>query len=298
MGLTCAVVALVAGCHKAPEGQVAATVNGEEVTLQELNTELQNANLPPSVDKKEAQRAILQRVIDRKLMVDAAKEKGIDKSPEYLANKRRGEELLLAQTYAKQQLSAVPVPTDSDIAAFVKQHDNAFGKREQLTLDQIRFPAPKDPQSLRVLDKDHDMATVAAHLTAMGIKYQRGPAGLDTARAPAELIKAIDGMPAGEPFVIPSNGVITVNVITSRKPLPVDPAQAKTAAVNAWRQQKFGDLLNQQLAALKSSAKITYQDGFAPPAPAAKKADGAAPADGNAAAPAPAVDANAAAPAK
>jgi hypothetical protein len=205
---------------------------------------------------------------------------------------------LLAQTYAKQKLSAVPVPTDSDVAAFMAQHGNAFSKREQLTLDQIRFPAPKDIQSLRALDKDHDMAAVAAHLTAMGIKYQRAPAGLDTARAPSELIKAIDGMPAGEPFIVPSDGMITVNVITARKPLATDPAQAKTAAVNAWRQQKFGDLLNQQLAALISRPKITYPPGSAPPPPDANNAVGAAPQKGAATAPTAPADGNAAAPAK
>jgi len=293
MGLACATLALVAGCHKAPEGQVAATVNGQEVTLQELNTELQSANLPPNVDKKEAQRAMLQRVIDRKLLIDAAKEKGLDKSPEYLATKRRSEEMLLAQMYAKQQLSAVPVPTDSDIQSFMTEHSNAFGKREQLTLDQIRFPPPKDLQSLRQLDNDHSMEAVAAHLTAMGIKYERGPAGLDTASAPTGLIKAIDGMPAGEPFVVPSGGLVTVNVITGRKPVPIDSAQAKTAAVNAWRQQKFSELLNQQIKNLKQSAKIVYQNGFSPPADTAKK-PGSAPAPaaaGNAAAPAPAAPA-------
>jgi EpsD family peptidyl-prolyl cis-trans isomerase len=262
--------ALLAGCHRnAPAGQVAATVNGEEVTLQEVNAEIASANLPATVDRKEAQRALLQRVIDRKLIVADAQEKGIDKTAEFLSEKRRTDELLIAQAYAKQKLAAIAVPTESDIQKYITDHPNVFQKREQIVLDQIRFPTPKDIQSLRALEGDHSMDAVAAHLTQMGVKFQRGNAGLDSAQAPAPLIKMIDTVTPGEPFVVPDAGMITVNVVTGRRPIAINPQQAKAGAVTAWRQQKFQDLLGQQITTLRGTAKITYQDGFAPLPPKA-----------------------------
>jgi peptidyl-prolyl cis-trans isomerase C len=259
--------ALMTGCHKgAPEGQVAATVNGEEVTLQELNTELQASNVPQGMDKQVAQRDALQHIVDRKLLLGAARDKKLDKSPEFQSQKLRADELLLAQTYAKQQLSAVPVPTDADITKFMGEHPNAFGNREQLQLDQIRFRAPKDIKGLNALQGDHNLNAIAGHLTGMGIKFDRVQAGLDSAQVPTDLIKAINGLPPGEPFVLPTNGIITVNVVTGRKPVATDPAQARQAAVSAWRQQKFTALITSQLKSLKDGAKITYQSGFAPPA--------------------------------
>jgi peptidyl-prolyl cis-trans isomerase C len=273
----CAAAALVAGCHKgAPEGQVAATVNGEEVTLQELNTELQASNIPANVDKQVAQREALQHIIDRKLLLGAARDKKIDKSPEFQSQKLRSDELLLAQTYAKQQLAAVPVPTDGDISKFMADHPNAFGGREQLQLDQIRFRPPKDPKSLNALNADHSLDAVAAHLTQMGIKFDRVQAGLDTASVPTDLITAINKLPPGEPFVIPTNGIITVNVLVGKRAVATDASQARQAAVGAWRQQKFTDLISQQLKTLRDSAKITYQNGFSPPDK--KPAAGAVPA--------------------
>jgi peptidyl-prolyl cis-trans isomerase C len=275
ISMMCATAALVAGCHKgAPEGQVAAVVNGDEVTLQEVNTELQ-ANPPQTTDKQIAQRDALQRIIERKLLLGAAREKKIDKSPEYQSQKLRADELLLAQTYAKQQLSAVPVPKDADIQQFMAEHPNAFSNREQLQLDQIRFPAPKDLKQLSVLQADHNLNAIAAHLTAMGIKFERVPAGLDSASVPTDLIKAINALPAGEPFVLPSNGLITVSVVSGRRAVPTDAAQARRAAVGAWRQQKFASLITDQLKGMRDTAKITYQNGFAPPA---KKPVGATPA--------------------
>jgi len=263
----CALAALVAGCHKgAPEGQVAAKVNGDEITLQELNTEIQASNVPQGMDKKIAQQTALQHIIDRKLLLDAARDKKIDKSPEFQSQKLRSDELLLAQAYAKQQLSAVPVPNDADVSKFMADHPNAFSNREVLQLDQIRFrPTPNDLKKLNVLQADHSLDAVGAHLTAMGIKFDRVQAGLDTGQVPTDLIKAISGLPAGEPFVLPNNGIITVNVVTGHRTVPVDPAQARQSAVSAWRQQKFTQLITDQLKQFRDAAKIDYQDGFAPP---------------------------------
>jgi len=277
----CAAAALLAGCHKgAPEGQVAATVNGEEVTLQELNTEIQASNIPQGVDKQAAQQQALQHIIDRKLLLEAARDKKIDKSPEYQAQKQRADELLLAQTYAKQQLNAVPVPTDGDIQKFMREHPNAFGNREALQLDQIRFrPTASDIKKLAIIKSDHSLDAVAAHLTGLGIKFDRVKAGLDTAQVPTDLIAAIGRLPAGEPFVLPTNGIITVNVVVGRQPIPTDPTQARQGAVGAWRQQQFTKLIGDQLKTMKDSAKITYQTGFAPPPekkPATPAAGGAA----------------------
>jgi len=279
----CAAAALLAGCHRgAPDGQVAATVNGEEVTLQELNTELQASNVPQGMDKKVAQQQALQHIIDRKLLISAARDKKIDKSPEFQAQKQRADEMLLAQTYAKQQLNAVPVPTDGDIQKFMSEHSNAFANREVLQLDQLRFrPRQGDVEKLSIIKNDHSLDAVAAHLTGLGIKFDRVKAGLDTAQVPTKDMRVINSLPAGEPIMLPgNNGIATVNVIVGRQPLPTDPVQARQGAVGAWRQEQFSKLIGDQLKAMKDSAKITYQTGFAPPA---EKKPGAPAAAGGAA---------------
>ena len=71
-----AALLVTSGCGKKATGQVVAVVNGDEITLDELNAELNNVNLPPSADKKLAMRQLLQQVIDRRLLAQTAKEQG------------------------------------------------------------------------------------------------------------------------------------------------------------------------------------------------------------------------------
>ena len=50
IGLVAALLATT-GCGKKATGQVVAVVNGDEITLDELNSELNGVNLPPNADK-------------------------------------------------------------------------------------------------------------------------------------------------------------------------------------------------------------------------------------------------------
>jgi len=269
----------LAGCgEKAPEGQVVATVDGKEVTLPELNAEAQAANVPEGADKKQVLPAILQRVIDRKLLVKAAKDKGLDKSADFLVQKRRMEELLLAEMFAKQQVGALAVPTGAEIDKFIADNPAMFAARTRYQLQQIAFPRPQDVKVLQQLQPANSLAEVAAILTKLGIKFQQGTDGLDSATVPPEIMNRIKSLPAGEPFVLPKGPFLTVNSIVGSAPVTVEPAQAKQIAAEALRQQKAAKSIDDTVKAARSAAKIEYKEGFAPPAPGAAPKPEAAPA--------------------
>ena len=71
---------------KLDKGQVLATVNGTDVTANELNAELVGAQ------RKAIEQQALQGLVDRTILADIARERGIDKSPVYIAQKRRLQE--------------------------------------------------------------------------------------------------------------------------------------------------------------------------------------------------------------
>ncbi|MFW2830598.1 EpsD family peptidyl-prolyl cis-trans isomerase [Sphingomonas sp. ID0503] len=270
-------LALAACGPKAPEGQVVATVDGEEVTLPEVNAEAQAANVPADADKKQIMPALVKQVVDRKLLVEVAKEKGIDKSPEFLVQKRRMEELLMAELLAKQLVGGLAVPTKADIDKFMGENPSIFAQRTGYALEQIRFARPTDASLVKQLEPANTLDEVAAILTKNNVKFERGPAQLDAGTLPPEVAKRIRELPAGMPFVVPTGQIITVSVVKASQPIAVPQAAAQQLAANALRQQNAGKTLTQTLDAQRAKAKITYQPGYAPPAPGAPAA-GAKPA--------------------
>jgi EpsD family peptidyl-prolyl cis-trans isomerase len=257
---------LLSGCQKEATGQVAAVVNDDEVTLQEINTEMGDIQIPEGVDKARVQQGALQRVIERRLLAQAAREDGLDKTPEFLARSRQLEENLLVQLLGERLGRTTAVPDANAVATYMRENPAVFSARSILVVDQIRFAMPADARKLQRLQDDHTLDAVAATLREMGMQFERGVAQIDSAELGQERLNRIRALPEGEPFVIPQGGIVTVSVITREEPRPVTDAQARPVAAQMVRNAALSEAMRKRLEAEKAKAKIEYQRGFAPPA--------------------------------
>ncbi len=261
--VACAV--MLSACDKKPEGQIVAVVNGEEVSLSELNQELRGANIPEGADKKLIMRNLLQRVIDRRLLAQAAKEQGIDRDPEYIATQRRASEELLVQMYSRKAASGIKVPDAAALDKFMAENPAMFAQRQQLQLDQIVFDMPKSPNVLKQFEPDKSLAAVRATAERLGLKIESGKGTLDTATLPPAVLKQIQALPPGEPFIVPAGNKVVVSVITGSQPVALAAEQMRPIAVEALRGQQFGKIGEQRLKEARQKAKIEYQPGYEPP---------------------------------
>jgi EpsD family peptidyl-prolyl cis-trans isomerase len=283
---------LLSACQKKAEGQVVAIVNGEEITLTELNAEIAELNLPASADKNLVRSRVLQRMVDRRLLVQAAKEAGLDRDPTYLTQERRMQEQLLVSMYGKKAMDTIKVPDAIALDRYISTHAGAFAGRTRFKLDQLLIDIPSDPKRLRELESAHTLAEVATRLTAMGIAFQRGTGTLDSATIAPQVLERIKALPPGEPFIVPNAGKLVINAITAAEPISVSTEQSRQLAAQAMRNEELNKIGEQRLSEAKTKAKIEYQTGFEPKpdqaAPgAAAPAAGALPAP---AAPAPAAN--------
>ena len=270
-GCALALLAL-SGCKREATGQVAAVVNGDEITLAELNQEIGGDQLPKNIDKKEIQRAALQKIVDRRLVAQVARDEGIDKLPEYLARERQARELLLIQMFGQKLNRAARMPDAAAIDRYIADNPATFAQRTIYKLDRIQFALPADPTPLQAIRDDHSMDAVATRLNSLGIKFQRSPGELDSAVVPPAMMARLKALPQGEPFAVPEGKGMTVAVITGNEARPFIGAEARPVALERLRAQNLQNTLAERLKTARSAAKIEYQAGFAPaPAGAAKK---------------------------
>lgn len=263
-----AIVLATSACQKKAEGQVVAVVNGEEITLNELNAEISELNLPANADKQAARAQILQKMIDRRLLAQAAKEAGIDRDPNFISQERRMDEQLLVSMYGKKAMDTVPVPSTAEADKFIAGHPAMFADRTRYSLNQLQFDVPADPTRLKELESAHTLEEVAAKLTAMGISYEQGKGVIDSAVLPPQVMARITSLPPGEPFIIPSGGKVVVNVVTGSEKVPMTPDKARPVAVQAMRAENLNKIGEDRLKEAKAKAKIDYQSGYEPSKPA------------------------------
>lgn len=255
---------MLQGCDSAPTGQVIAIVNGEEITQQELNAELEQLQSEPAGETSAIRKQVLQQIVDRRLMSQVAKEEGIDRDPLYVIRERRLQEELLVQMYGKKAADATRVPDSAAVQKYMQANPNKFSQRTAYIVDQISFAMPEDPAVLKQLESTKTLAEVEQTLQNLKIPFGKGKNSIDSFSVPAPVMKQILALPAGEPFIIPTQGKVVVSVITGRQPVAVNEREVAPLAAQSMRAENLGKVLQARLDEAKAKAKITYQDGFAP----------------------------------
>ena len=264
--ISLAIALAVSSCNRKAEGQTVAVVNDQEITASELNAELaNNQNVANAPDAKQARAAVLQRLIDRKLLVQQAQKDGIDKSPEFLNQQRRLNDELLLNMLISRQVNTSQVPSPEEINRFEAGRPEMFANRETWTLSQVIYPLPKDQAVTNKLGAAKTLPEIEQILTAAGIQFKRDTKQIDTAVFPHQIYAQIANLKPGEPFIAPGPGQAVANVITARKANPLTAEQARTVALNAMKREQAAKLVQDRVKSLRATAKIEYQPGYEPP---------------------------------
>lgn len=263
---TLVVALLASSCQKKAEGQTVAVVNDEEITAAELNNALTSDNSLSALNPKDARAAELQKLIDRKLVVQQARSDGLDTSPEFVSQQRRLTEDLLINMLVSKRLSTSQLPSTAEINGFQASHPGIFANREIWTLDQVIYPLSKNAALNAKLSSAKSIDEVAQALTAAGAQFTRGTKKIDSGVFPQRLYAQIAALAAGEPFIAPGPDKAVASAIVAREPAPITGDQARTVALEGIRKEQANKFVQERVKDLRAKAKIEYQPGFGPPA--------------------------------
>jgi len=280
------VAVTLGGCHfphlgkaSQPVGQVVATVDGQEITVRDLNAELAGITVTDPKQRKDFERYALQSIIARKILAAAARKQGIDKTPDFAMQRDKAIETLLAQALAAKIALAVPAPTQEEAQSFVTAHSNTFADRKIFTVDQI-LTGRLDPTVLAALKPLHTMDSVEALFDQNRVPYRRATAEIDALSLDPSLLDQILKQPPGEPFVIASGNNLVISAIKEARSQPLTGAPATNLALQMLRRQHSQEAAARELKAAlsKGLTSVRYNKDYAPPPakPAAPASNAAA----------------------
>jgi len=254
-----AAAALTAACHQLkPGGQVIATVNGQEITSQDLQAEARSNAALAQADSS----VLLQRVIARALLAQAAHNRGMDHYPGYPSDIARLKQDLIAQRLVRSSLKPPPTPTSADLAKIMADNPYSFARRENVTVDDINMQPPAGSvESLESLKYPSD---IMGRLTRLSIPNSRKTVTLDTAKVPVALAERLSTAPIGELFFVHDGNQLSALTVTERSPAPTPPEEATAAATQIFQGTKVQGQIDALVDQLRSQAKIVYTNGFVP----------------------------------
>lgn len=258
-----------------PDGQVVATIDGNDITIHEVNAELAEVRARESTPRKFLEQVALARVIERKMLAEEARKLELGNTPQFLLSKARAEETLLVQALQNDVQSKIPSTTREAAQKHIDENPQVFGERRLFAIDQIQFLRPENLESLP-LARAKTMAEVERTLIDANIEYRRAPQQVDTLTINPKLtteILRITNSPNPEPFMFidqpqgAAGPVVFINNVTGSKLQPFVGERAITYAENVLKQQNIQKKLASDLEKWKETykAKIVYADGYGAP---------------------------------
>nr|WP_315252977.1 EpsD family peptidyl-prolyl cis-trans isomerase [uncultured Duganella sp.] len=265
-------------------GQAVASVNGDEITVLQLNDELQHANVQAG-QQAAASKQLLESLIDRQLLQSAALKENLDRDPKVLLQLERTKSLLLAQAYLQKHIGTPAKPSAAEIQDYYDKNPQFFTARKQLDLRQLVLPsASLDDKVKAAIDNAKTLDEAAAWMDANQVKYVRNQVSRTSSDLPAELLSKLLAMPKGQLFIVREGERSLLISIADIKDAPSVSLEQATPQIGQFLfTKKNKELAEAEVKRLRAAAKIEYLNAPAGAAPAAASAPAPA-----AAAPAPA----------
>ncbi|MET0349833.1 MAG: EpsD family peptidyl-prolyl cis-trans isomerase, partial [Rhizobacter sp.] len=144
----CAALATVAcskGADKKSSSQVAVKVNGEELSVHQVDLVMrrQATNVPPGQQDAAAKR-VIEGLVDQELAAQAAKKDKLDQDPRVVQQMEAAKRDVLARAYLERLGEKVTEPSSDEIDRYYETHPNLFSQRRLYSLQETNFVI--DPQ--------------------------------------------------------------------------------------------------------------------------------------------------------
>jgi EpsD family peptidyl-prolyl cis-trans isomerase len=279
-----AAVVLVSACGDSgkkdkPNSQTAAKVNKEELTVHQINYVLQQQRGLKPEQMDGASRQVLEKLIDQELALQKAEEQKLDRDPKVVQQLQAAKREIIARAYAEKIGDAASKPTPDEVRKYYEQNPALFKERRVYSIQELFVEAkPEEMSKVRAdLQKSKNISEFVELLKASGVRFTGNQAVRAAEQLPLGMLNGFAALKDGQAmFNASPNGAQVIFLAGSRSE-PVDEARAKPAIEAYLTNDAKRKLIDSEIKALRTAAKIEYVGKFAQAAASASAASAPAP---------------------
>lgn len=273
--------ALVAGCGgddpaaSAPAGQAIARVNGQELTVHQLQAEVSSRPQPADpADAAQVKEAAALALLDRALLVQAAGDNELEREPAVVQQVARTREQVLASAYLQRVMAEAGTPTESELKAYYDAHPELFAQRQGYVLAQVVTDGTVPRAELDEQGRQFaSPAELVKWLRGQGAPAQLRTVTLGAEQVPTAVLARLSDLKPGQALVASVGDAVQVNYLIDTRPAPVMFTDTRPAIEQLLTVQRRQEAAQRELERLRADADLTWLGEFAktPPqrAPAA-----------------------------
>ena len=263
------VLGIALGCERANQPkkatQVAAKVNGAEITVHQINNVLATrTNISPEV-LTQVKRAILEGLIDQELRRQLAIESQLDRSPKIIQAVEAARTEILARAYLDGQLRTLPQPLPWEVEKYYKEHPELFAQRRIFSLEEISLIATDD-----IISKLRKQLLAARSIQDIADWVQSQPLKFNLIRGiraaeqiPLALLPKVQAMKEGQTELFEgSDGRFQIIRVVGFLEAPLDLPAATPRIQRFLFNQRSAQAITREICEIRARSKIEYLGEF------------------------------------
>lgn len=262
------VLIVTTGCGKKEEAatQVAAKVNGDEITVHQINNILTRSQNITSEVSVQAKREILHRLVDQQLVRQKAIEKKLDRSPNVMQTIEVAKSEILARAYLEQIAAALPQPAPWEIQKYYSEHPELFVQRRLFDIEEFVLVAEDEVAAglHEQVSRARSMQEIAAWLRSHGTNFVANYGVRAADQISLEILPKVQAMKEGQIQLNDAGGgrFQVIRLVASKED-PMDEATAAPRIGQFLLNLRSSEMIAKEMKQIKEHAKIEYVGEFA-----------------------------------
>lgn len=266
-------IIILGACGEKPDGtgQPLAMINGKPITISEFD--LRWSQMPEYARKKypgtEGRKRFLDELIDREVLLQEAKKRGIDRDRSLMERLERFKERSMLDVLVREEVDSHVAVSGEDIKAYYDAHPDNFATAEQFRVSHILVKTNSEAEEYRKrLAQGEDFAVLARKVSVDALtRTKGGDLGiLKKGQAAPEFERVLVALKPGEVSepVATQFGYHLIKLVDriSAPALSYESAKdrVKEQVMIEKKQQRFKELV----ASLRAQAKVRVSDAPIP----------------------------------
>lgn len=261
---------LVISCAKKDDGKVLATIDGDKITLQEFNKELDKIpmNMKMLVASESGKKNYLDRLVVKKLLLKEAAKAKIESEKDFQERVNDIKEQLLIETLLKKKITADTQMSEDDVKKYYEDHKEEFRKDREINTRHILLKTEEEAKQVQSkLQKGEDFTELAKKYSIdPNVRQSGGEIGFqpkgslipEYESAAFKLTKV--GQVSG--IVKTQFGYHIIRLEGVKPPTYVPLEEVKDFIKQKNAQEKQKEVLEKYIEELKKNAKITIDEAL------------------------------------
>jgi EpsD family peptidyl-prolyl cis-trans isomerase len=250
---------------KKSDSQVVAIVNGDEITIHQVNNQMAQMGQMDKNQAKLAAKQVLAGLVEQQLLKQQALDAKLDIDPRVEQAVEASKDQFLAQAYLEQLMQKAPKPSSIDIDTFYKAHPELFENRRIFRLQELVVDVSKDKsaEAETSLNAIKDINEIVKWIKNNNYVFTVNSNVKAAEQLPSDLLKKLQVLKDGEVLKVPTGNTLNIIQIAASQIVPITRAKATPIIEQYFLNQNRTSLAKKEINALNEKAKIEFSGEFA-----------------------------------